>query len=228
MLSQHDDLSPIEMLVLSFIGSGLKTIYDLLSVARISVGITRPVVRRLRQRGAIDVADDSGGLGRHRSHPYQITERGRELLRLALGEFQSDESWLETHLSGGFDSIPRCHFAKWLWGDHQNWRGYLKKSIEGRMVSMERRRREILRNIQEELLTMPTDATIKDHPVAARVHALTQVMFEAELLKAQLGLVDQFIERLDRLPPASLSPTQFLDELRQNFMTKPSLGQAGV
>jgi DNA-binding PadR family transcriptional regulator len=227
MLSRSNDLSALQALALIFIDRGLRTSYDLQSVATLSIGSGRPLLEELQKSGTIESVADSEFRG---TRPYAITDRGRELLRSAMDEFRTDEHWLASHQHLNFDSIPRCFFLEWLWGEggnHQDWRSSLKRSLERRMEDLEKKRRKILRDLEARLQTLSSDDIVNDHSVVALVYAWMQVTLGSQLLKVQFELIDKMIEQLENMPSSTLGAVEFLDELRKNVLTRRSLDREG-
>lgn len=208
------ELSILDLLVLSFIDRGLKTTYDLQSLASVSVGMGKPVLDRLENAGAIKPASETGNRG---SRPYTITNKGRETLRAAVEEFRSGvKDPIPAH--GILEGIPRYCFLDWLFGekmDHQNYRWASKRSLERRMEDLEVKRRRILKGIDEQIRELPSDAPISEHPVVALVYSWMQATFSYELQKAYLATLDEMIEPLKGIPSSTLGTAKFLNEFKK-------------
>jgi len=227
MSSRASDLSVLDLLVLTFIDRGLKTTYDLQSIAGVSVGMGKPVLDRLENLGAIESAAETGNRG---SRPYAITASGRELLKDAIEEFRGGVRE-PIPAYGMFEGIPRYSFLDWLWGekeDHQNYRWASKRALERRIEDLENKRRRILKDLEERLRKLPSDATVSDQPIIALVYSWMHSTFSLQIQKANLDNLDDAVELLGGMPSSTLRGADFLIELKKIVAAKRrTIGQTG-
>lgn len=83
--------SVLELYIMACLERGMRTPYDLLRSASLSLGATSPALKRLLDSGRISRKNDKSTTARPR-HEYQVTTVGREALHSNVNELLSTSS----------------------------------------------------------------------------------------------------------------------------------------
>lgn len=216
------ELTPLDVLLLSFVKYGLTTSYDLHSRAGMSVGLTRPALERLREAGLL-----TGARGERNSMRYGVTEKGEKELQTALNPKRTDRlSWLARY--DNYESSPRAMFLAWLSSEQNGGMDYVNWSIEelrhrGQLKHAEATNH--LRDIRQ--LRSENDSAA----VVAKVYWWMKTVSDAALLDTQAELLERVTPILSKIPPMTQPRDEFLDDIKrlqyeQDRFPKPRTGPA--
>ena len=198
MLPKSDDLNQLQVQLLVFVKFGLATPYDLMSQAGMSVGLTSPALKRLEEAGLLTCT-----LGARKSMRYAITEKGDELLGIAL------KSGRPTHWRLGryesFESAPRAILLAWAsFGMEEASRCVDQASEELRFQAQQKegdaeQLRLAMHRLESTLFQENADANKGE--LMATAYRWMKAASDAALLRLQVEAMKAFGPLLQELPP---------------------------
>jgi DNA-binding PadR family transcriptional regulator len=195
MSTSFDRGNPTQILILALVKCGLRTPYDLKSLAGMSVGQSGPVLKRFEKARLLTAEP-----GARNSLRYTITEKGHAELRAALASGKTERWWVGKQ--GFFESIPRTVLLAWLGSDLDDfpkWLGYAQEELQlaARRNSQEA---EALYVRMERLRSNPSP--LEKAILVGTTYRWMKTTSDALLLEAQAELLDTLAPQLTDLPPA--------------------------
>lgn len=200
-----EELTPLDVLLLSFVKYGLATSYDLHSQAGMSVGLTRPALERLREAGLL-----TGSRGERNSMRYAVTEKGEEELQAALNPKRTDRlSWLARYDS--YESAPRAMFLAWLSSEQKSGMDYVNWSIEELWHRSREKEEEAQRHLRDIYQLRSEDDSAA---VVAKVYWWMKSVADAALLNTQAEVLERVAPILSKIPPLTQPRDEFLKAIK--------------
>lgn len=204
-------LTPLEVLLLSFVKYGLSTSYDLMSEAGMSVGLSSQAFRRLKESELL-----TGVLGPRKSERFKLTAKGEKQLQEALNpEREGRSEWLSRF--GVFESVPKAMFLEWLSADqetgsaHVNWS---MRELEHRIREKTEEVHRCLREIKRLRTAAPDDNSCDMGTLVAMVYRWMKAVSDVALLQGQINALKKVAPMLSKMPSVNQPRDKFLEAIQ--------------
>lgn len=192
-------LSPLDVLLLVFLQSGLATPYDLLKEVGIGVGTSIPALRRLEEQGILIVT-----AGPRDRMQFSITREGKAQLKKAI-EDGSERYWRH----GGrdtFDNLRRAVFLNWATASSAEAERCFSQASQDlldlagkRMQEADRFKKLIRRRLDE---AKERGNSVDPRVLLPTVYRWISAEMDARLFEAQVGALESLGGLVDSLPAA--------------------------